>query len=79
MGVRNLSGTPWHTEKVHRADGDDRRYKGRCIYYAEKNSCKIRCGRCIGSAHCSEYKAMSDEEFKKKSKKNTEDDDCYWY
>lgn len=31
MGVNKMAGSPWHKERVHRAENDDRRYKGRCF------------------------------------------------
>lgn len=37
MSVERLTGTPWHKERVHREEGDDRRYKGRCKYYQYNN------------------------------------------
>lgn len=86
MGVNQLTGTPWHKERVHRSEGDERRYKGRCVFYDYTNdSCKKYCERCRGSAHCDHYKAISDEEFKsrqknaQRAKKKTQDDDCFWY
>lgn len=87
MGVNRMTGTPWHAERVHRSEGDKRRYKGRCKYfYHENNYCSKRCGRCIGSAHCDEYDALTDTEFQKKQKyqnnkkkKQSNDDDVYWY
>lgn len=86
MSVRNLQGTPWHAERVHR-DGDDaRRYKGRCKHYRDQDEfCDARVENCIGSAHCLEYEAMTDEEFKRKQQKKRQhkkqigEDDCYWY
>ena len=86
MGVRNFQGTPWHEERFHRNEGDERRYKGRCKYYIDSNNhCKYRNEKCIGSAHCGDYNAMTDTEFRiKQSKRNhsskkTGEDDCYWY
>ena len=86
MGINRLQGTPWHEEKIHRQDGDDRRYKGRCRnYYDSNNQCSRRNGKCIGSAHCDEYEAMTDEEFKikqaqkRKPTKKIGEDDCFWY
>ena len=88
MKVGRMTGTPWHIERVHRSEGDDRRHKKRCKFYKyESNYCSYRCIKCIGSAHCGEYQAISDEEFKKrqkeqnkkKAKKNTLDDDVFWY
>ena len=89
MGVNRMTGSPWHAERVHRKEGDDRRYKGRCEYY-EYNSdyCSYRSGKCIGSAHCTKYKMISEEEFKIRQKQNQKassakpkkgDDDCFWY
>lgn len=47
MGVNKLKGTPWHTERVHRSEGDDRRYKGRCKYYSYENDrCTYQSGKC---------------------------------
>lgn len=86
MGISKLQGTPWHAERVHREEGDARRYKGRCKYYRDfDNQCNRRNGKCIGSAHCDEYLAMTDEEFKvkqakaRKSSKKVGEDDGYWY
>ena len=85
MGVREMTGSPWHAEKVHRAQGDDRRYKGRCKFYQyQKDYCSKRVGRCMGSAHCDQYQAMSENEFirqqkLRQNKLNAGDDDCYWY
>ncbi|MBR5298505.1 MAG: hypothetical protein IKU29_11660 [Parabacteroides sp.] len=85
MGVNRLTGSPWHTERVHRADGDDRRYKGRCKHYSyEDDKCKLKICKCIGSAHCEKYLAISEEEFKQRQKRHTQikansDDDTYWF
>ena len=87
MSVNRLVGTPWHAERVHRAEGDDRRYKGRCEYYSYENDrCAYLSGKCTGSAHCSKYKAISEEEFKirqksyqKRKTKNKKDDEPYWF
>ena len=87
MGVNKLTGTPWHTERVHRAENDNRRYKGRCMFYSYKNNyCTEYCGKCRGSAHCDHYKAISEEEFKARQKANQHSirkvpkkDDGFWY
>ena len=88
MGVNRLTGVPWHAERVHRAEGDDRRYKGRCEYYSyENDECTYRLGKCTGRAHCSKYKVISEEEFKfrqknyqkSKTKHNKNDDEKYWF
>lgn len=87
MTVERMTGTPWHKERVHREDGDERRYKGRCQYYQyDKNYCKYLFGRCIGSAHCDYYEAVDEEEFRRrqkaqqaKKKKDQGVDDVYWY
>ena len=69
MGVRNLTGISWHLERVHRAEGDEKRYKGRCEYYKYRdNFCSLRNGKCIGSAHCDDYSEISDEAFKFRQK-----------
>lgn len=52
-----LTGTPWHVERMTRQEGDPRRHKSRCVYYASKSkTCDYRNGTCIGSAHCMNYK-----------------------
>lgn len=88
MSIERLTGTPWHLERVHREEGDERRYKGRCKYYQyNKNYCKYKFRRCTGSAHCDEYEAISEEEFRKRQKEQQaakrgtfhSDDDIYWY
>lgn len=83
MGVNKMTGTVWHKERVHRAEHDDRRYKGRCKYYNFNNKyCSEYCTECKGSAHCDIYCAVSEEEFKRRQqvmKKKNNDDDTYWY
>ena len=87
MKVSQMTGTVWHKERVHREEGDNRRYKGRCSFYRyEGNYCIRYMERCHGSAHCDLYQAISDEEFEQRQKalhpraKNTgEDKDTYWY
>lgn len=69
MSSNRLTGTSWHVERLHRSEDDQRRYKGRCRYYRyEDKYCKARYGRCSGSAHCPNYVALSDNEFKQKQK-----------
>lgn len=86
MGINKLAGTPWHMETLRRREGDDRRYKGRCFYYQYKsNRCTHRNTKCTGSAQCPRYKAISEDEFRKRQKEKTQnkkksyEDDCYWY
>ena len=87
MGINKLAGTPWHAERAHRGENDDRRYKGRCLFYSyEEEFCERYRDRCRGSAHCKYYKAISDEEFKERQvanqqakKRAPKEDDCYWY
>ncbi len=56
MGINRLVGTPWHTEKITRAEGDDRRHKSWCLYYIRSGKlCKRTGNRCKGSAHCEKY------------------------
>lgn len=64
MGVNQLTGTPWHKERVHRADGAPRRSQARCKYFLYQDGhCLKRGGECMGCAHCPTYKAISDAEF----------------
>ncbi len=82
MRANRLQGTPWHEERVHRKEGDDRRHKSRCKYYLESDGkCRKQLSKCIGSGHCDDYIELSDEELKarRKPKKKIGEDDCYWY
>ena len=54
MGINKLEGTPWHIEKFHRKEDDDRRHKSRCKYYTKEECTKLG-HRCYGSAHCLYY------------------------
>ncbi|MBQ8717196.1 MAG: hypothetical protein IJY43_05060 [Clostridia bacterium] len=53
-----MIGTVWHPVRIHPAEGDERRYKGRCRYYCDKY-CQRRATRCGGSAHCEYYEEIS--------------------
>ena len=86
MGANRLQGIPWHEERFHRTEGDERRYKGRCKYYSDEDGkCSYRYDRCLGSGQCDYYEAMTDQEFKlkqarlRRSKKKNGEDDCAWY
>ena len=55
--VNQFTGSPWHVERMVRADGDPRRHRGKCKYYnRETRYCSAICSNCFGSAHCSYYK-----------------------
>lgn len=61
--VNRMTGTPWHVEKYTRKDGDDRRHRSRCIYYRKHDAyCSQVVGKCRGSAHCSYYKELLNED-----------------
>ena len=89
MGARHLVSVPWHVERVYRGEGDERRHKVRCKFYIHDNKyCSRKCCRCMGSAHCMDYVAISDTDFvkrqkavqaKKRKKAVGGDDDVYWY
>ena len=57
MGIsRELTGTPWHVEKVTRSEGDEKRHKSRCYYHRKKDDyCLKYHEKCRGSAHCDYY------------------------
>ncbi|MEG1640362.1 MAG: hypothetical protein RR415_08745 [Ruthenibacterium sp.] len=55
MGIKHLSGTPWHVGFLKMSDGDERRHKARCIYHTKENKCTRNNIDCIGSAHCTHY------------------------
>ena len=64
--VSELTGTPWHVEKLTRGEGDERRHKSRCIYYRKPDSyCKYQYIKCSGSRYCKYYKAKEIEELPK--------------
>ncbi len=52
--MKSLQGVPWHIEKLHRKEGDQKRHRSRCVYY-DRGECEksVICG---GSAHCSNYR-----------------------
>ena len=90
MGLKHMAGTPWHKERFARQEGDERRHKSHCIFYKwESNRCTYG-GICLGSAHCTLYKKMTDEEeaavkkqkaaARSSSRSSRDDDDgVYWY
>ena len=85
MGIKHMTGSPWHVEKMTRQEGDNRRHKTHCAHYLwETKGCDL-CGRCFGSAHCSKYRKMSpeDEERVKKQKeaarKNKGNGGTFWF
>lgn len=57
MGIsRDLTGTPWHVEKLTRSDGDEKRHKVRCYYHRKQGDrCLKYYEKCRGSAHCDYY------------------------
>ena len=56
MGIRKLTGTPWHIEKFSRGEGDDRRHRSRCVNYRKRDAhCYKFSERCHGSFHCPYY------------------------
>ena len=66
--VSELTGTPWHVEKLTRNEGDERRHKSRCIYYRKKDAyCKYQYIECAGSRYCKYYKAKEIEDNNKNS------------
>ena len=74
MGVNQMTGQPWHKERIHRADGDARRYKGRCQFFDyDGNFCDKKKIPCYGSAHCEEYDPLTDEEYNAKRHKYQRD------
>ena len=90
MNVNRMTGTVWHTEQFHRSEDDPRRrYKGRCKFFSyEEEYCSRYCTRCRGSAHCDEYEAISEQEFKsrqralqkkKQNRGSSGDEEVYWY
>ena len=65
-----MTGTPWHIERVHLAEGDTPRHCHRCVFYRAKDKyCTRTIGKCYGSAHCEYYsesltdKQLDDERY----------------
>lgn len=53
---REMTGSPWHVERVARGEDDAKRHKSRCIYYdKDDKSCAKIINHCVGSAHCKYY------------------------
>ena len=69
MGVRHMTGTPWHVERLTREEGDDRRNRRHCIHYRE-GTCGIYGERCRGTAHCHYYESKSISVKHKKHQRN---------
>lgn len=56
MGLKDLSGVPWHIEKFTRAEGDERRHRSNCKYFRKADAfCALYKEKCHGSAHCDNY------------------------
>ena len=56
MGVRNLTGSPWHLEYLKKKESDSRRHRSRCKHFNQtSHSCNILARRCYDSSHCSHY------------------------
>ncbi len=50
-------GTPWHAGFPDKMKEEKKRHKSRCYYYnSNKNYCILNEARCIGSAHCDDYR-----------------------
>lgn len=55
-GINKMTGSPWHTEKMTRKEGDPKRHRSKCDHYEKSTGyCKKRVMRCVGSAHCDYY------------------------
>ena len=62
MGIsQQMTGTPWHVERMVREEGDERRHRARCTFYRRKpdGHCEYYGERCRGSAHCERYAERS--------------------
>ena len=57
MGANSMGGTPWHVEVLRMDEFDERRHRGRCVYYnSSRKTCSYKHERCCGSSHCDYYK-----------------------
>lgn len=57
QGANSLGGTPWHVEVLRMDEFDERRHRGRCIYYnSSRKTCAYKQEKCCGSSHCDYYK-----------------------
>ena len=50
MGAKQtMTGCVWHTKKMVRQDGDEKRHKSRCKFYRKSDSyCSKVVGKCTG-------------------------------
>ena len=69
----DMTGTPWHVERLTRAEGDPRRHRSRCVYFRKEDAycCKYEF-RCFGSAHCSSYKEKTRTENHRPQSRHTQ-------
>lgn len=59
--VSGMSGTSWHVEALSMKESDKRRHRSNCIYYDKTDSyCHNHFQRCMGSAHCKQFKDKND-------------------
>ncbi|WP_311564278.1 GreA/GreB family elongation factor [Peptoniphilus duerdenii] len=73
MGIRHLSGSPWHTEyaSVEHEEDELRRDKRKCRYYSSINRCSY--GQpyvCCGSNKCDVYSEKENINTKKQANSN---------
>lgn len=56
MGIKHMSGSPWHIEYGSaKEEGEKRRHKRRCVFFRKENYCKLHSEKCCGSGICEHY------------------------
>ena len=61
--MRNISGTPYHLEALHKREDDERRHVTRCRHRDNKAKyCNVMRRSCYSSRFCDAYLERSEEE-----------------
>ena len=66
-GFKGIQGTPWHIERYHLDEYDERRHRSYCKYFDKQTRrCGMLFSECYGASHCKYYsvieKKQKDEE-----------------
>lgn len=71
--VSEMTGTPWHTEYLKKAENDERRDKRKCCYYRDDHYCAHLCAKCISSTGCIYYEEVDEGKYVTKKKHRREE------
>ena len=63
---KGIQGTPWHIERYHIDENDERRHRSYCKYYNKQTRrCSMLISECYGASHC-KYYSISEKKKRKK-------------